>query len=244
MPFSRHRFSLDAASIIDPVYSLMLLLALVVGWWRGWTGLAARRAAAVALCVSTLYLGFGIVLDAKAKRMAHTAVSALGVTPVRVEAHPTVLQPWLRRLVVKTDTGWGIGWVSLWTGEISQFDFFDEPRDPRIDRALATRQGQVFAWFADGELTARVAGARIELTDLRFGVPGDPRAGLFGLEIDLDAAGVPNGVARRMRNVPTGEGQGSNLLAELWRATFVRGGLNRPTQGALVGAASQHPQAD
>lgn len=234
VPFSRHRFSLDAVSIIDPLYSLVLVLPLFVGRRRGWTETATQRTAMVALLVSTAYLGLGIVFDAKAKRMARGAVLIASVTPVRVEAHPTVFQPWLRRLVVRTETGWGVGWASLWTGEVSQFQFFDEPQDPRITQALATREGKVFTWFADGELTASVkedqAGARVELTDLRFGVPGDPRAGLFGLAIHLDAAGRPTGVAERMRNMPSGDSQGPNLLAELWRATFVRGGLTRQTE--------------
>jgi inner membrane protein len=241
LPFSRQRFSLDAVSIIDPVYSLMLVVPLVVGWRRGWTGIAARRAAVLALAVSTAYLGLGMAFDAKARAIAGRAAMAAGITPLRVESHPTVLQPWLRRLVVQTGSGWGIGWVSLWTGETSPFQYFEEGRDPRIGVALATREGKVFTWFADGEMTATVRDeaplSRVQLVDLRFGVPGDPRAGLFGLEIELDSRGRFTGVARRMRQIPANSGQGSSLLAELWRATFVRGGLARPTDASAVGSS-------
>lgn len=229
VPLSRHRFSLDAVSIIDPLYTLVLVVPLVVAWRRGWTSARARQVAILALALSTAYLGLGVALDVKARQIARREVLAHGHTPVRVSAHPTVLQHWLRRLVVRTDTGWGIGWVSLWTGEVGEFQFFDEPGDPRIARALATREAQVFVWFADGEVTARVpeGGTRVELVDLRYGMPGDPRSGLFGFEVDLDGAGQPNGVVRRLRRVPTASGDGSNLLTGLLRATFATGGLGQ-----------------
>ena len=233
VPFSRHRFSLDAVSIIDPLYSVVLMVPLLVGRRIGWTRVGTQRVAVAALVVTTAYLGFGMALDARAKRMARDGVLAQGMTPVRVESHPTMFQPWLRRLVVRTETGWGIGWASLWTGEIAQFQFFDEPRDPRVERVLATREGQVFTWFADGEVTARVTetgeGATVDLVDLRFGLPGDPRSGIFGLDVGLDREGKPTGVVRRTRHVPSGAGQGAGLLSELYRATFVHGGLTRRT---------------
>src|SRR6266508_3010060 len=71
-PLSAHRFALDAVAIIDPAYSLLLLAALLVGAWRGVAARGAALSAAVALVLSTAYLGHGLMLnrESAAHRMA------------------------------------------------------------------------------------------------------------------------------------------------------------------------------
>ena len=106
-PFSRHRFSLDAVSIIDPVYSLVLVLPLLVGWRRGWTSRRHDGPPVLALSSEHRLSRPRVRPRRQGPRIARGRSSLGSRVPVRVEAHPTVLQPWLRRLVVQTENGVG-----------------------------------------------------------------------------------------------------------------------------------------
>ncbi len=82
-------------------------------------------------------------------------------------------------------------------------------------------------WFAMGQTAARLEttaeGAVVEIDDLRYGLPGQARDGLWGVRVRLDAAGRPTGPGERINRrpaAPPGE-----LLAQLWRRTL---GLSAP----------------
>jgi hypothetical protein len=70
-----------------------------------------------------------------------------------------------------------------------------------------------------GEATPRLEmtpeGAVVEIDDLRFGFPGHPRDGLWGVRVRFDARGRPAGPGQRFdRELPEAP---STLLGDLWR---------------------------
>jgi hypothetical protein len=113
-PLSNHRFALDAVAIIDPIYTLMLVGAVGVGAWRGWGDEASRACAWAALVLSAAYLFYALALNDSARNRAEEQLIADGVRPTAVSAYPTLLQPWFRRVVARTDQGIHVGWISLW----------------------------------------------------------------------------------------------------------------------------------
>ena len=83
-------------------------------------------------------------------------------------------------------------------------------------------EARLLEWFAKGEATARVAatpeGAIVELDDLRYGFPGRPQDGLWGVRVRLDAAGRPIGPGERFdRALPA---PASELVGRIWRETL------------------------
>ena len=156
-PFSRARFSLDAISIIDPLYTLPLLIA-VVASYLGRVPSARRRAVAWgALVLTTAYLGWGLRVTAKAEALAGEQLRSEGFPTAELRATPTFFYPPVRRLVAR-DGGHRFlsGAVSVWAPRPIHFTELESSADPRVDEALATRGGQVFQWFADGWVRAEV----------------------------------------------------------------------------------------
>ncbi len=221
-PFSRQRFALDAVAIIDPAYSLVLALGLALGLWRGVGTATARRAAGAALVVSSAYLVFGLVVNDRAEELARRQLAAEGVSDVRVAAYPTLFQLPFRRVVARSDDEVRVGWLSLVAPRPIAWERFEAASGPAVETARLTEEGRILEWFAMGEATPRVEptadGVIVEMDDLRFGFPGRPRDGLWGVRVRLDADGRPVGPGERFdRALPA---PASELVGRIWRETL------------------------
>jgi inner membrane protein len=226
-PWSDRRFAWDAVAIVDPAYSLILAVGIAVGVWRGVTSSASRLAAFVALGLSTAYLGHGYLMNEGLKERVRRDLVASGMrgaTAADVQAYPTLLQLYLRRVVVRVGDEVRVGWVSTWRNNGGRWESFVAPADPRIAAARATREGRILEWFASGVTAGRVVEgpdrrAFVEIDDLRYGFPGRPQDGLWGIRVPLDRAGEPAGPAERFnRPLPPSTGE---ALGFLFREAFL-----------------------
>jgi hypothetical protein len=209
-------------AIVDPAYSFALAAALVAGRRAGPASPTARRAGWSALTVSTLYLGAGLAMNLYTEAYAQRQLRDEGVEAARVSAYPTLLQLPYRRVVARSGDDVRIGFVTLLRPRPIQWERFTQPSGSAVEAARATSEVRLFEWFAMGEATPRVvqdgALVRVEFDDLRYGLPGRPRDGLWGLRLALDASGRPLGPAGRFdRELP---GPVSGILILLWRETL------------------------
>jgi inner membrane protein len=225
-PFSDRRFSLDAVAIVDPVYSVLLALGLAIGLFRGVASRASQVAGALALVLSTAYLAHGNSVNESIKTKVRAGLRAEGWAErdTEVQSYPTLLQLYLRRVVVRIGDEVRIGWVSGWSENgRGRWQSFRVPKDPRVEAARATREGRILEWFANGQTVGRVvekaSGTTVEIDDLRFGVPDRPQQGFWGVRVPLDLAGRPSGPVQRF-NRPFPEAPG-RLLRQIFREAFM-----------------------
>lgn len=222
------RFALDAVAIVDPFYSVALVLALLAGRAaRGPQAMVVAQAAGLsALVLTTAFLFYGWHLNQAAEAEARRQLAPQTSAALRVQAYPTLFQPWLRRIVARDGRDVHVGLSSLWAPHEIAFQRFREPDDARLDAALATPEGRLFAWFAMGQITARVVGSAVEIDDLRYGYGEEPAHGLWGLRVPLDAAGRPSGSVERFNRRP--RAAIVSTFGVLWRATFTPQAQPRP----------------
>lgn len=201
MPFSDARFAIHAMPIVDPVYTLMLLVGIalaapgtVIG--RGLRRLTLGRTpttsglAASVLLISTAYLGWAAYLNQTAEEQARAQLAAelapTDLAQARIAAFPTLLQIHYRRVVVRTPTDDRVGYLSLW--QPCTIDWQVAPRSDSDDATfkqalLATREGRIFNWFTMGWLRLSppsANGTRLGV-DLRYGLGSDPDESLFSV---------------------------------------------------------------
>jgi inner membrane protein len=188
-PLSDARHALDGVSIIDPIYSAPLAFAVLK---------RKRRIAAWVLAVTTCYLFFGYALGLSAERAARRELAAF--QPVAVRAVVPIAFPLLRRVIAR-DEGGDLR-IGTWSPFKERIDFLELERsdDPLIDRALATEEGEIFRWFADGYLHAivepREGGADVVLSDQRYGMYVEPEKGPFRARVRFGPNGDVLGVER------------------------------------------------
>ncbi len=249
-PFSNHRFVIDALPIVDPFYSVPLLLATIMGAVWGYQSQKSIKTAVIALCFSTLYIGYSYQQNEKAKEMAMVALEQYHIEYDSVQAYPTLFQPWLRRFVAKNAT-------HAYTGELSTLHvnanggaiIREQPnfKDPAIDAFINDHPAaKTFTWFAMGQVWPQVwttpsGGKVVTLWDLRY--PDfhlyDTQAfkrehlgtgidALWGIRVHYDASGRSHEQAYQYsREVPTDVWV---LWKTIWKKTLDR---SRPAVSAL-----------
>ena len=219
-PFCRQRFALNSVGIIDPVYTGLLAAGLVGGWWlRGRTG-RVRAAALLALGLSWSYMLYGWWLNERAHDEVTRQLAAAGHAEARLNVYPTLLQPYLRRVVARVGEEIWVGvHTPLGGGPTAWERFQPSPPSPLAQLVKESEGGRIFDWFAMGETVVRAypvsGGTAVEIDDLRYGFPGNPERGLFGIRAIFDSEGRLQGEIQRTHYRPR-----APSLGALWRAIF------------------------
>jgi inner membrane protein len=160
-----------AVFIIDPVYTVPLLLAVLFAIGFGMTR-TARRLLAAALVFSTAYLGFGLAGRIAAEDRVREAMQAQGIAVSELRAVPMPFNTLVWRVIAKTPDGHYYESVS------SLFDreppeWLRQPLNLDVAQALANVPlHQRLRWFTDDWLRYDVIGNALVVTDLRMGMAG------------------------------------------------------------------------
>ncbi|MEO5696719.1 MAG: metal-dependent hydrolase [Burkholderiaceae bacterium] len=168
LPFSNHPFGVGSVFIIDPLYTLPLLVG--AGWALTTRGSARGRAAnLVGLVLSTAYLGWGVLAQQHVERIARASLAAQGIAAERVLVTPTPFNSVLWRVVAIAGERYFEGYHSLLDAEPRiGFDGFE--RGTALAAALHGVEGvQRIAAFSKGFFKLYQDGARVLISDLRMG---------------------------------------------------------------------------
>lgn len=179
-PFSDHPFGVGSVAIIDPAYTVPLVVG-VVAALRADRGNRARDAAgaarlgrrlrwnALGLAASTLHLGWSFVAQHHVRGVAERALAAQGIVAERVPVMPTAFNTVLWWVVAMTPDGYHEGFRSL-------LDARPDMRFDRFERGAALREAlaghppvERIARFSHGFWATAAHGGRVAITDLRMG---------------------------------------------------------------------------
>ncbi|AIN58330.1 metal-dependent hydrolase [Pseudomonas soli] len=161
-----------AVFIIDPVYTVPLLLAVGYAAIRGLKGRATAMLC-LALGFSTLYLGFGLAGRMAAEQRFQLALQAQGIEASEVRAVPIAFNSLIWRVLAKTQDG------DYYEGVSSGFDreppeMLKQSRNLQVAKVLAGAPlYERLRWFTDDWLRYDIIGDSLVVTDLRMGMPGN-----------------------------------------------------------------------
>jgi inner membrane protein len=172
-PFWRERFAWNGVAIVDPLYTIPLAIGVAMAASRRFGTGVACRPLVVSLGVTTAYLFAGVGLNLYAEERVRHALHEEGWQVERVRVYPTVLQPWARHFVARTDAGLLLGWYSATQPDCPVWQIRETPaQSARIDTLLQTWEGKLLAWFADGEIgfaeQSTPSGVVVRMDDLRY----------------------------------------------------------------------------
>ncbi|MCA9666482.1 MAG: metal-dependent hydrolase [Myxococcales bacterium] len=204
-PFSRQRYAINGVGIVDLFYTVPLIIALRVG--RGDADMRrGRRAATIALAATTAYLFVGVWLNHRAEGLAARDLARRGVKVTKVDAYPTLLQLFLRRVVARDDKGaLRVGYLSTLAPQPPRWRRFEPPKDALVERLRAAPRGKLLYWFAMGQVAPHLVrdskgNVVVELDDVRYGLPGTaPWRGFWGVRARFNKDGSMGEVVRFRR---------------------------------------------
>jgi inner membrane protein len=168
LPFSNRPLGVGSIFIIDPLYTLPLLVGIV---WA----LASRgsrlglRANAAGLVLSTAYLGWGVLAQQHVQQVARETLAAQGIGAERVLVVPTAFNSVLWRVLAVEGAHYHEGFYSLLDkGRQIHFDRFEQG-DALAADLRAVPGVQQIRDFSQGFYKLHEAGPRLLVTDLRMG---------------------------------------------------------------------------
>lgn len=203
-PFSDRRLAADALSIIDPVYSLPLLIATLAGIFMFTTPLRLKKLAVFSLIITTLYAGYGYYNSQKMVSLGNKIFRANGFEPVETRANPTFMNISVFRVVARdNENRFMVTYLKTSSkNPLTPLQLLESDRDEYAQKAMQHEHAQLFKWFAMNMLqiktiTDETGLRRVLLNDIRYGLLSQPEQPLFSAEVEFDAAGNVVKVQRR-----------------------------------------------
>jgi len=155
--------------IIDPAYTIWLLLACVLAWYlkeRLW----ARRVLVLGLVISTAYLGGSLLVKQAVERHAQHGLAAIGLHDAPRFSVPIPFTTLLWRVVALTPEGYVLGDRSLLAdhGPMQFVHFHSDTQT--LAQVTPSPALQQLAWFNHGFMRAKVVDDVLMVSDLRMGL--------------------------------------------------------------------------
>jgi inner membrane protein len=191
-PFDTTPVGIGSVFIIDPLYSLPLLIACAWAAWRPLSRYAAR-ALPVALVLSSVYLGWSVLAQQRVEQVAREALLAEADSHqnIQILALPSPFNTLLWRVLVRENGGYREGYYSLLSdsepGPWRHFASADELA-PAMDGHWAFER---LAWFTRGYYAIRSEADAVVVTDLRMGSEPAYVFSFVVARIDEDGGIVP-----------------------------------------------------
>lgn len=158
--------------IIDPLYTLWLLIACIVAWWARERAIA-QRALVAGLVLSTAYLGWSLIAKQQVEREADRALAVIGLQDAPRFSVPMPFNTLLWRVVAMTPDGYVEGLHSL-AADRAPIRFVHRTSDVAALRAVTDLpKVRHLAWFNHGFMKAWERDGKLYLSDLRMGTEPD-----------------------------------------------------------------------
>ena len=158
--------------IIDPLYTVWLLVACVVAWCLRERA-TAQRALAIGLVLSSAYLGWSLLAKSMVDREAERTLASMGLGDAPYFSVPMPFNTLLWRVVAMTPSGYVEAERSVLVDE-GPLQFRGYPSNVQAFReAAGVPAVQRLAWFNRGFMRAQVQQGRLVLSDLRMGMEPD-----------------------------------------------------------------------
>ncbi|MFC1681601.1 metal-dependent hydrolase [Pseudomonadota bacterium] len=187
-PFSNERIAWSIISIFDPLFSLVLITAIVLGAVKS-QPLAARTG----MVCAAAYLSLGAIQHDRAESLAQLQAQQRGHIAKRLVVKPTMGNLLLWRSIYESDGMYHVDAVRVgWPGNNKVFEgnrvrAFDISRDlPQLsDQTPVYRDIERFELFSGNFLALHPDRPNV-LGDLRYAMLPTSIRPLWGIELDLD----------------------------------------------------------
>jgi inner membrane protein len=171
-PFSSYPYSLDNLFIVDPVFTLPLLVAAIWGCfldfpkWKKGRGL---KVTAVAVAISSLYAGLSLGARAAMKANFEADLARRGLKWERTMTAPAPMGILLWRCVVEREGDFWVGYRSLFDGERAVTWTIYQKEAGTLEKWTRRPEVAEVRRFSKDWCLARQTADGVWLMDLRFG---------------------------------------------------------------------------
>lgn len=168
LPFSDYPFGIGSVFVIDPLYTLPLLIGTGIALAR--KQLRSLRWNSIGLGISSVYLLWGLAMQFYVGTLADKSIAAQGLSVQQRLVTATPFNSLLWRVVAITPHGYAEGFYSLLDPD-TNIRFVEHPRGQDI-YGLTRSNWEInrIAWFSHGYFKMTEQNGVVRIADLRMGV--------------------------------------------------------------------------
>ena len=196
-PLSKYPVSIGSVFIIDPAYTLPLVVGVLIALVLRHST-KGYRANLIGLILSTLYLAWGLGAQAYVQNLAHATLAKQELGYQRLLAQPTPFNSILWRVVAVSEDHYRVGYYSL-------LDESPHIETVRINSAPELLDGlqshwpvQRLKWFTHGFYSVGSEEGAVVISDLRMGVEPD-----FAFRFKVAEMANPHPIPRPSTRMPS-----------------------------------------
>ncbi len=169
-PLTEHPFSFSSLFIIDPLYTLPLLIGWLIALIASSTSSFAHLSVRYALVLSSIYLLWSFIAKWHIDTLNHSAFAAKGIQPEVYVSTPAPFSTFLWRSVAIDDGQYYEVFTSVFdqSSEVSLNRY--SQNDELLDDIASEWGVQRLKWFTKGAYGVKQEGDDILITDLRMGI--------------------------------------------------------------------------
>jgi inner membrane protein len=172
LPFSNNPISWNTIFVVDPLYTLPLLLGLVTLLFKRKNPVHAMRSLWIGIAFSSIYLIWSIGAKLHIQSVAENSLSNQNITVTQTLVGPSPFNTVLWRVVGKTEDGYVEGFYSLFD-ESDDIRFTSHTSENELIIPLADSWSvQRLKWFTKGFYEVNRRDQKIVVTDIRMGMSG------------------------------------------------------------------------
>lgn len=220
-PFSTLRMAINVVAVIDPFYTIPLLISFCLGLYF------IKKAPKTAVMISrfTLIFTTGLLfifyhINEAITETARTSLAATDTDTYTIKSYPTLLQPFYRRVTAESDQQQCLTYISIFYTKVIQWKCYPKEHHWAIDAIKNTPEGKIFNWFAMDQVRYEISKAthntvEVKMSDWRYGnLDG---SSLWGIHQTFNDEKKPQGKPQYHTGM---RGSKISVLKDIWHATF------------------------
>lgn len=213
-PLTEHPFALSSMFIIDPLYTLPLLIGLAFTLLPKITANKAYKVNAITLGISTAYLCLAFVIKLTIDDKVKTALNNRNINVTAYISTPAPLTTLLWRVVVMSDGHYYEGYASVFDSA-NEVTLNAYKTTPSLIKPIDNQWGiQRLQWFTKGFYAIGQQNAKVILSDLRMGMQCQY---VFNFVVGEQAeSGIKVGNFERLSQRPSFKSAG-NIWLRIWQ---------------------------
>jgi inner membrane protein len=212
LPFSNFPVGWSTIFVIDPLYTLPLLIGTLSFFYLKRAPDLAYRLNILGLILSTLYLAWSVGLQSHVSGLARESLQKANIHESQLITGPAPFNTLLWRTVAMTDSGYAEGFYSIMDKKNGMRFTHYRSENNLLEPLQGEWAVKRLQWFSKGFYKVSRIGDEIVLSDLRMGV--EP---LYFFSFAVGKVGTGGIVAQSPRQVDPPEIDMGQSISRLWR---------------------------
>ncbi len=172
LPFTNHPFGWGTVFVIDPLYTIPLLLGVTSFFFLRNKPRLALKFNLIGLIISSLYLLWSLGAQQYVYSVAKKSLATQNIEVSKTLAGPTPFNTFLWRIIGKTESGYIEGYYSIFD-QSKEIRFKAHTSEHELLKPISDDWNvERLKWFTKGFYKVYAVGDKIVITDIRMGASG------------------------------------------------------------------------